>query len=67
MDELNANDRKTTFWVLRAQSGDRQALDLLLENHQSPLFRYLRGILRNDADAEDALQMTFIQVFRKLG
>jgi RNA polymerase sigma-70 factor (ECF subfamily) len=62
MDEGN----NTSFLVLRAQSGDRQALDELLKGCQSQLYGYLLRLLSNSADAEDALQTTFLQVFRKL-
>ena len=56
----------TTFQVLRAQAGDRQALDQLLRGCQHQLYGYLLRLLSNSADAEDALQATFLQVFRKL-
>jgi len=59
-------DKKTSFQVLRAQSGDRRALDDLLKGCQVPLYRYLSSLLEDPLDAEDAVQMTFLQVCRKL-
>ena len=62
-----AEDNRTIFLVLRAQSGDRAALDDLLRSCQDSLYRYLLRLLSNAADAEDALQTTLLQVCRKLG
>jgi RNA polymerase sigma-70 factor (ECF subfamily) len=53
--------------VLRAQSGSREALDQLLREVQVPLWRYVRGVVRNDALADDVLQEVLAQVARKLG
>ena len=61
-----ARTRSEAWLVLRAQSGDRQALDSLLRAVQHPLFRHLRGVARNDADAADLLQETLMQIYRKL-
>lgn len=55
------------FLVLRAQSGDRAALDALLASVQEPLYRYVLSLVRERALAEDALQETFVRVYRKLG
>jgi len=55
------------FLVLRAQSGDREALDALLASVQEPLYRYLLGLLGGRQPAEDVLQETFMRVYRKLG
>jgi RNA polymerase sigma-70 factor (ECF subfamily) len=52
--------------VLRAQSGDREAIDRVLAEHQSDLFGYLLKMLRDHSDAEDALQTTLLQTVRKL-
>ncbi|MCH9651354.1 MAG: RNA polymerase sigma factor [Deltaproteobacteria bacterium] len=52
--------------VLRAQSGDLEALDTLLEGIQAPLFRYLRNLVGEEALAEDLLQEVFLLVCRKI-
>lgn len=52
--------------VLRAQSGDRYAMDSLLESCQSEIFGYLLKMLRNRTDAEDVLQATLMQSVKKL-
>ncbi|HEY2435880.1 MAG TPA: RNA polymerase sigma factor [Solirubrobacteraceae bacterium] len=41
------------------QKGNEQAFAVLYERYHQPLYRYCRSILRNDADAHDALQSAF--------
>jgi RNA polymerase sigma-70 factor (ECF subfamily) len=52
-------------WVLRAQCGDREALELLLRSLQPVLRRYVTGIAGAD-DAGDILQDVLVIVSRKL-
>ncbi len=58
---------REVFLVLRAQSGDRGALDALLASAQEPLYRYVLSLVREPHLAEDVLQETFVRVYRKLG
>lgn len=53
--------------MLRAQSGDREALNELLKNIQEPLYRYILTLVRERTPAEDILQEVFIRIYRKLG
>src|SRR5262245_18968147 len=53
------------LWVLRAQCGDREALELLLRSVQPLLQRYLAG-LAGPADADDLLQDVLLCVVRRL-
>ena len=59
-------DRRMTLLVLRAQAGDREAVDRVLQIHQDSLFRYLLKMLRDHSDAEDSLQKTLLQMAKKL-
>jgi RNA polymerase sigma-70 factor (ECF subfamily) len=52
-------------WVLRAQCGDRDALELLLRSVQPSLRGYLAG-LAGSADADDILQDVLLLIARKL-
>ena len=52
-------------WVLRAQCGDRDALELVLRAVQPPLRRYISGLVGAD-DADDILQDVLLIVSRKL-
>jgi RNA polymerase sigma-70 factor, ECF subfamily len=53
-------------WVLRAQCGDREALELLLRGIYPSLHRYLQGLV-GAFHADDVLQDVLIVVARKLG
>jgi len=54
-----------TLLVLLAQTGDRTALEQLLRNCYAPLRRYITRLAGADL-ADDILQETSIQIFRKL-
>src|SRR5918997_2982467 len=58
---------REVFLVLRAQTGDREALDALLASVQEPLYRYALSLAGERHVAEDVLQETFVRVYRKLG
>jgi RNA polymerase sigma factor (sigma-70 family) len=58
-----SRDRLT---ILRAQAGDRQALDQALRLLQEPLFRYLRFLAGDPSLAEDILQEVMVIVYRKI-
>jgi RNA polymerase sigma-70 factor (ECF subfamily) len=63
---VNPSGRQELLWVLRAQSGDRQALERLLGGLLPALRRYLASIV-GPADADDVAQEVMLQVYRKLG
>ncbi len=52
--------------VGRAQDGDLDAFEQLLRHYQGPLFRLAYRLLGDRGEAEDALQDTMVQVWRKL-
>ena len=54
-----------TLLVLLAQTGDRAALEQLLRDIHAPLRRYICGLVGADL-ADDVLQETALQIFRKL-
>jgi len=53
--------------VLRAQAGDREALEELLRAVQPKLQRYLRALIGDDAASDDVLQEVLFLIYRKLG
>lgn len=64
---MKAKERKQeTWWVLRAQSGDRKALNALLQHIQDPLFGYLFKLVGERDLARDILQEVFILIYKKL-
>lgn len=60
------SEREETRWVLRAQAGDREALERLLRAVEAPLYRYLLGVIGRPDLAEDVLQEVFLLLYRKL-
>jgi len=45
----------------------RSEFERIMRQYNQRLFRVARAILRDDADAEDALQDAYVQAYRKLG
>jgi len=52
--------------VRAAQGGDSRAFRAILTRYNRRLYRIARGILRNDAEAEDAVQEAYINAFTHL-
>src|SRR5256885_10534367 len=50
----------------RAAHGDSAAFEALMRRHNRALFRTARAILRDDAEAEDALQEAYLQAYRTM-
>lgn len=61
-----SSQRQEALLVLRAQSGERGALDELLQSVQQTLFGYLLRLVGERALAEDVLQNAFVLIYRKL-
>jgi RNA polymerase sigma-70 factor (ECF subfamily) len=51
----------------RVASGDHDAFRLLMRRNNQTLFRTARSILRDDAEAEDAVQEAYLQAYRSIG
>ncbi len=62
-----AKPEQEDWYVLRAQSGDVEALNELLKAVQESLYRYIFHVVGDRNLAEDILQETFIRIYRKLG
>jgi RNA polymerase sigma-70 factor (ECF subfamily) len=52
--------------VARAVAGDERAFEGLVERYQDRAYRLARRLLDSDGDAQDALQESFLSVYRKL-
>jgi len=57
----------TAELAARAAHGDGAAFEALMRRYNRMLFRTARAILRDDAEAEDALQEAYLQAYRALG
>lgn len=50
----------------RARLGDGEAFAAIMRACNQPLFRIVRSVLRDESEAEDALQDTYLRAFRAL-
>lgn len=50
----------------RIAGGDRAAFEVLMRRHNRTLYRAARGVLRDDAEAEDAVQDAWIDAWRAI-
>jgi RNA polymerase sigma-70 factor (ECF subfamily) len=64
--QLRQNLLSDEALVEHLQSGRADALTVLFERHSPLLFGMARRILRNGAEAEDAVQQVFLDVFRSI-
>lgn len=64
---INPDDTSDTGLARRIAAGDQQAFVLLMRRHNQLLYRTARSILRDDAEAEDALQDAYLQAYRAIG
>jgi RNA polymerase sigma-70 factor (ECF subfamily) len=51
----------------RVAGGETAAFETLMRRHNRMLFRTARAILRDDAEAEDALQEGYLQAYQAIG
>lgn len=52
--------------VARVLAGDASLFEILMRRYNQRLFRVARGILPDDAEAEDVMQETYVRAFREL-
>jgi len=52
--------------IARAAAGDARGFEALMRRYNRMLFRTARAILRDDAEAEDALQEAYLQAYASL-
>lgn len=53
--------------VIRARQGEAAAFREIIRRNNRHLFRAARSVLRDDAEAEDAVQEAYVRAFRALG
>lgn len=53
--------------VRRALARDPDAFRAIIKTHNQRLYRIARGVVRNDAEAEDVLQEAYMRAFSSLG
>jgi RNA polymerase sigma-70 factor (ECF subfamily) len=52
--------------VARVRDGARSDFEILVRRHNQRLFRAARGIVKSDAEAEDVVQQTWLDIYRHL-
>lgn len=52
--------------VARVLAGETPLFEILMRRHNQRLFRVARGILADDAEAEDVMQDAYVRAFREL-
>jgi RNA polymerase sigma-70 factor, ECF subfamily len=52
--------------VRRARERDEAAIRSIMQSNNRRLYRLARGILRNDSEAEDVVQETYVRAFTHL-
>jgi RNA polymerase sigma-70 factor (ECF subfamily) len=62
-----SSDVSDAEFARRIAAGDHPAFEALMRKHNRMLYRTARAILRNDADAEDALQLAYLSAYRSIG
>ncbi len=68
-EELNATEgmMPDPDIVVRILEGDVACFELIMRRYNRRLYRIARGVLRNEADAEDAVQDAYLTAYEKLG
>jgi RNA polymerase sigma factor (sigma-70 family) len=63
---LEVETLSTADLVLAARQGDGRAYEELVERHRGQVWSAVRGFRLNDADAHDAVQMTWLRLVENL-
>jgi RNA polymerase sigma-70 factor (ECF subfamily) len=66
-EQSRARDESDIELAHRAGRGDHQAFELVMRRHNRALYRAARSILRDDAEAEEAVQEGYIRAYQALG
>jgi RNA polymerase sigma-70 factor (ECF subfamily) len=60
-------DATESLLIRKAAAGSKAAFDLLLIKHQSQVYRVVRGVVKDEHEAEDITQEVFIRAWRAIG
>jgi RNA polymerase sigma-70 factor (ECF subfamily) len=63
--KLNSKTPETEL-IAAARIGDESAIRTLIKANNQRLFRVARAVLKNDGEAEDVVQATYVKAFTKL-
>ncbi len=65
IDQIHMIDNEPEL-VRKAQKGDQRAFSLLIKKYESTVYGFAFKVCRNEGDATETLQDTFVNVYRKL-
>ena len=63
---IGFHKNKNKSHILLAKEGNKDAFTDLIQSHLDSMYRVAKGILKSEADVEDAIQNTILIVFNKL-
>jgi RNA polymerase sigma-70 factor (ECF subfamily) len=63
----SASDEGDLALAQRVARGDLNAFERIMRRHNRMLYRAARGILRDDAEAEDCLQSAYLRAYQAIG
>src|SRR5690606_41058931 len=63
----SANRNEDLRLVARAREGDALAFEAIMRQHNRLLFRSARGVVADDAEAQDVVQESYLRAFANLG
>jgi RNA polymerase sigma factor (sigma-70 family) len=64
--EMNEGAVVTAEWVQAAQSGSLSAFNHLVKMHQDNLYGWVYSLIKDEAQADDITQLTFITAYKKI-
>ncbi|MEW6348400.1 MAG: sigma-70 family RNA polymerase sigma factor [Thermodesulfobacteriota bacterium] len=64
---MNAQRDEDFETIRRVLGGDYNGFEILVEKYQGRIYRHLRKMVKDDVQAEDLLQETFLNAFKGLG
>ena len=67
VQQVLSGDFSDAEFARRIASGDHLAFEALMRKYNRVLYRTARAILKDDADAEDALQLAYMSAYRAIG
>jgi len=67
LEQVGYTNEADAQLAARVAQGDQAAFEAIMRRYNRALFRTARAILRDDAEAEDALQEAYLQAYRTIG
>lgn len=67
VQQVLSSDLSDSEFARRIATGDQLAFEGLMRKYNRMLYRTARAILRDDAEAEDALQLAYLHAYRSIG